>query len=550
MQLKSRVVGCPASGCAAAFAVRAERLGHNVQCPVCRTRLTARPLAVVRRLAARPEAAARVAPSALLRLPLAVLVDNVRSLWNVGSIFRTSDACGVRTLVLCGITGHPPRPEIAKTALGAEELVDWRYGADPLEVLGRLVAEGYTPVAVETSSAAVSLEEFDWPERVCLVVGNEVAGISPSVLERCPSHVRIPMRGLKGSFNVAVAFGIAAYAAARTLAARGAATLAAMALSLGLAVADSAALPLTIEHVWFHVPRGQVLFNIVNTAGDLTITEHGISFSTRQKTEEIPLERIQLISYGKIKGNVDTDWALLGIGDERVDSIVGIRDGRKFGYGQKSWEIYEQIKSALAGLGAAQYRVPQGLRIFDDFDLQFTLAIPEAWQAYLESLVIVGERAPWGTIVFSSAPIRLPGAAGDGKPAIDRSLLAEVLAGSVPAFFVERRQVEKGMRCDGFTEKGLERLLQLAAEGRLFLGGGRLAESPAVTPELIDRCKGLRLRARSVSTAGVETALDLHTAADRDTLFVFGVRASPETYEESRKALEAALSTLKFSIAQ
>jgi tRNA G18 (ribose-2'-O)-methylase SpoU len=150
-------------------------------------------------------------------LPLTVLVDNVRSLWNVGSIFRTADACAVRTLYLAGITGHPPRPEISKTALGADSAVDWHYSADPLESLERVVADGYTPVAIETSPEAVPLGRVSWPPTVCLVVGNEVAGVSPPVLKACPLHVSIPMLGTKESLNVAVAFGIAAYEVVRSL---------------------------------------------------------------------------------------------------------------------------------------------------------------------------------------------------------------------------------------------------------------------------------------------------------------------------------------------
>jgi tRNA G18 (ribose-2'-O)-methylase SpoU len=151
------------------------------------------------------------------RLPVAVLLEDVRSLWNVGSIFRTADACGVGQLVLTGITGYPPRQQIAKTALGAEEAVPWRYRADPQQALEQLVADSYSPVAIETSSRAVSLEEMQWPHRICLVVGNEVAGVSPQILDACPQHVFIPMRGVKDSMNVAVAFGIAAYHASRAL---------------------------------------------------------------------------------------------------------------------------------------------------------------------------------------------------------------------------------------------------------------------------------------------------------------------------------------------
>lgn len=151
------------------------------------------------------------------RLPLAVLVDNVRSLWNVGSIFRSSDACGVGLVVLAGITGAPPRDAVAKTALGAEQAVKWRYRAEALAALAQIIEEGYTPVALETGAGGISLRNYRWPEQPCLVIGNEIRGISPEVLEACTGNVSIPMRGVKDSLNVAVAFGIAIHHAAGQL---------------------------------------------------------------------------------------------------------------------------------------------------------------------------------------------------------------------------------------------------------------------------------------------------------------------------------------------
>jgi len=217
-----RQVRCPAPGCGAVFEVEARRLGRHVDCPRCGGRLTARPLGVERRLVEQELRIAGSVGAELSRLPLAVVLDNVRSLWNVGSMFRTADACGVRELVLCGITGCPPREQIAKTALGAERAVAWRYHADPLEALAGLRRAGFTPVALENAPAAVALERVAWPERVCLVVGNEVTGITPAVLDTCALRVRIEMRGVKDSLNVAVAFGIAVHAAARALETRAA----------------------------------------------------------------------------------------------------------------------------------------------------------------------------------------------------------------------------------------------------------------------------------------------------------------------------------------
>jgi tRNA G18 (ribose-2'-O)-methylase SpoU len=210
-------VRCPAADCAAEFDVRLARLGRSLHCPVCRARLTARPIGIGSRLHERQRLARGSSGAGRAGLPLAALVDSVRSLGNVGSIFRTADACGVREIALAGITGCPPRPQIAKTALGADRSVAWRYFAEPLEALGVLRRAGYAPVAVELSDRAVPLPQLVWPAAVCLVVGNEVAGISPAVLAACERHVAIPMRGLKGSLNVAVAFGIVAHAAAERL---------------------------------------------------------------------------------------------------------------------------------------------------------------------------------------------------------------------------------------------------------------------------------------------------------------------------------------------
>ena len=147
----------------------------------------------------------------LTRLPVAILLDNVRSLYNVGSFFRTADAAGVEKLYLAGITGHPPDRALTKTALGAEETVAWEYGWEPAPMLAGLRERGFDIAAVETTLHAVDL--FDWTPRfpVCLVFGHEVDGIRPEVSAFADTHVRIPMLGLKHSLNVATAGGVAIY---------------------------------------------------------------------------------------------------------------------------------------------------------------------------------------------------------------------------------------------------------------------------------------------------------------------------------------------------
>jgi len=149
-------------------------------------------------------------------LPAVVVLDNIRSLYNTGSFFRTADACAIERLVLCGITPRPDQGSrqqraIAKTALGAELAVAWEYQADTRTALTALAASGYQIVAVETSAAAVDLYQWSpvWP--VCLVFGHERDGVAPELAGHFDASVRIPMLGEKRSLNVATAAGDVLY---------------------------------------------------------------------------------------------------------------------------------------------------------------------------------------------------------------------------------------------------------------------------------------------------------------------------------------------------
>jgi 23S rRNA (guanosine2251-2'-O)-methyltransferase len=160
-----------------------------------------------------PFLASRAAASygALRRMPVSVLLDNVRSLYNVGAFFRTGDAAGIEKLYLCGITGKPPEKAIRKTALGAEDHVEWEQTWDTVGLLRDLRERGHEIAAIETSAHSVDL--FDWQPRfpVCLLFGHEVDGVRPEVLALADTHVRIPMLGVKHSLNVATAGGVVLY---------------------------------------------------------------------------------------------------------------------------------------------------------------------------------------------------------------------------------------------------------------------------------------------------------------------------------------------------
>jgi tRNA G18 (ribose-2'-O)-methylase SpoU len=144
------------------------------------------------------------------KLPLVVVLDDVRSLHNIGSVFRTSDAFRVESIYLCGITAVPPHPDIHKTALGAEYTVDWKYTKNALDAVEELKQNGYTVYSVEQAQGSIMLDEceLDKGKKYAVVLGNEVKGVQQEVVNHSHGCIEIPQSGTKHSLNVSVAAGI------------------------------------------------------------------------------------------------------------------------------------------------------------------------------------------------------------------------------------------------------------------------------------------------------------------------------------------------------
>lgn len=150
-----------------------------------------------------------------MKFPVVCVLDDIRSALNVGAIFRTSDGAGVTKLFLTGITPYPPHNRIPKTALGAIDMVEWEYNKDTLEVVNKLIKDGYTIFSVELTDTAKNYTSVEYPEKSAFIFGNEIAGVKEELVKLSKETVYIPMYGDKESLNVATTYGIMVYEYAR-----------------------------------------------------------------------------------------------------------------------------------------------------------------------------------------------------------------------------------------------------------------------------------------------------------------------------------------------
>ena len=144
------------------------------------------------------------------KTPLVIVLDDIRSLNNIGSVFRSSDAFLIEKIYLCGITATPPHKDIRKTALGATESVSWEYASNALDLVKKLEASGYVSLAIEQAENATMLHEYniDQSQKYALIFGNEVKGVSQAVVDECDDVLEIPQYGTKHSLNISVSVGL------------------------------------------------------------------------------------------------------------------------------------------------------------------------------------------------------------------------------------------------------------------------------------------------------------------------------------------------------
>lgn len=216
---------CPYQDCLAVFTTTEERVGL---CAGCQRMISLRSPEVAREVNKRQQEIEALGKLAIVNEKVQVqgdlicVCEDIRSLWNVGSMFRTSDGAGFSGMLLVGITGTPPRKEINKTSLGSEETVPWWYVRSMTEIVSHLKAQQYQIVGLESTNGVPGIADSTYlsdalshkliRKPLCLIVGNEVRGLAMQTLEACDLICHLPMKGMKESLNVAVAFGIAAYA--------------------------------------------------------------------------------------------------------------------------------------------------------------------------------------------------------------------------------------------------------------------------------------------------------------------------------------------------
>ena len=150
-------------------------------------------------------------------MPIAILLENIRSMHNVGAFFRTGDGAGIEKIFFTGYTATPPREEITKVALGAEEYIPWEQIADPLQAITTIREQGYRIVAVEQTDTSVDIGSLSYDQPICFVFGHETTGVSQEILAACDVAVEVPMFGKKESLNVSVCAGIVLFEARKKI---------------------------------------------------------------------------------------------------------------------------------------------------------------------------------------------------------------------------------------------------------------------------------------------------------------------------------------------
>jgi hypothetical protein len=308
--------------------------------------------------------------------------------------------------------------------------------------------------------------------------------------------------------------------------------------------------PRTIHDVWYRTEKKRGLTGSKHS-GDLTITSGSLELFARKTDISIPFSSVRMISFGKMRGDVDTDWIVLSVdrGDER--ELIGLRDGRKLGFGQRTEDLFQEIVDAAEQFSWAQFAAPDGLEPYAELDHVFAMAVPEGWASYHHELVGVDGVVVWGSVVFTPEPlVETTAPARPQERGSRQAALETIQSGRTTAWVVRRRETVGGMSCDGFTSKGVKNLRGWIADDPFFGEPFVIAEDEPFESSEIDGCRGLKLLVRSDEASTGGAVLDLRVAGSDEVAILVGLRTTAENYERDLDDFERAISTFKFAVAR
>jgi hypothetical protein len=310
---------------------------------------------------------------------------------------------------------------------------------------------------------------------------------------------------------------------------------------------DAEAYPRTIEKIWYRTGK-DLGFAGPKHSGDLMITRTSLEFLSKKADISIPFESVGMISFGKMRGDVNTDWVVLTIEDGGSRQLIGFRDGRKLGYGVRTPDIFESVLDVAEELSWGQFAAPEGLVPYTELDHVFAMAVPEGWPSYHHEMISSGGSVFWGTAVFTPESMTSD-VAENHLDGTERELALEAIQrGETSAWIVRRVESKVGMTCEGFTDKGLVKLANWIAKDPFLNVPFDAPQATAFEPAAIGVCRGVRATLRASADSGPDSVLELRAVSQGEVTLILALRTNAEDLETDMKLFEAALPTVKFAI--
>ena len=300
-------------------------------------------------------------------------------------------------------------------------------------------------------------------------------------------------------------------------------------------------LPTTVGRVWArnHSKKGM---------GDLGVSVEGLDFQggKEKRSFSIPFASIRLLSFGRLGHDVDTDWVVLEVEEAGETRLVGLRDGRKFGFGKETDELHALLKRVFQQTRAAQYDVKPGMATYDALDNLLTLAVPEEWTPFDRSRIHLDGYPDLGRLLLTAERI----SAGRERKDETQSDLKRFDAGEIRGMFVDRREPTSGMRCDGFSTKAQAAALDWFREDLRSNGGWTILGEPRVEVTSLGKCQGLRISAEARNDAGEPMEIDHRLAARPEAVVTLGFTLPGKGRDALRRTVTEIVESFRFTVAR